>query len=238
MHVTRWLLGQRLLCVVCLYVPHHASPGCCCIRAMWSDLMVTLYEVVLWLHYGCVMAAASARRETVVTVLWPPFQPGENKRVCSSHGSWSLLPASLLLPCLPWVQCTQTQWDTVRQSALWAGSARQLASWTGSYKGTISMRIPPSCPNYHPKAPCPNTNTLRIQHMNLGWHQVYLMSSDVWFQRLGTPVQTTFTFYYLVGGLDSAEWFSPRVSQMGAVKSWLWLEASKYSTGQDDQDGF
>lgn len=25
---------------------------------------------------------------------------------------------------------------------------------------------------------------------------------------------------------------------MGAVRSWLWFEASKYSTGQDDQDGF
>ena len=52
--------------MVCLYVPHHASPGCCCTRATWSDLMVTLYEVVLRLHYGCVMAAASARREAVL----------------------------------------------------------------------------------------------------------------------------------------------------------------------------
>ena len=38
-----------------------------------------------------IMAAASAMRETV---LWMLHQPGENKRVSSSCGSLSLLPAS------------------------------------------------------------------------------------------------------------------------------------------------
>ena len=54
----------------------------------WSDIMIMLYEVMFWLHYGYVMAvataAASARREAV---LWLPYQPGENKGVCSSYGS-------------------------------------------------------------------------------------------------------------------------------------------------------
>ena len=36
-------------------------------------------------------AAASARREAV---LWLPCQPGENKYVCCSYSTSSLLPAS------------------------------------------------------------------------------------------------------------------------------------------------
>ena len=70
--------------------------------------------VPLWLCYGHVMTAAmaavSARREAV---LWPPYQPGENKCVCSSHGSSILLPSSWLMPCLPWVQrtvCAASNW--------------------------------------------------------------------------------------------------------------------------------
>ena len=59
----------------------------------------------LWFLYSYVMAATvaavSARRETV---LWLPCQPEENKLVCSSYGSLSLLSASELEPCLPWVQ--------------------------------------------------------------------------------------------------------------------------------------
>ena len=47
------------------------------------------------------VAAVSARREAV---LWLSCQPEENKLVCSSYGSLSLLPASELEPCLPWVQ--------------------------------------------------------------------------------------------------------------------------------------
>ena len=61
----------------------------------WSDIMVMLCEVMLWLCYGYVAAAAtaavSARKEAV---LWPPCQAGETKRVCSSYGSLHLLPAS------------------------------------------------------------------------------------------------------------------------------------------------
>ena len=61
----------------------------------WSDIMVMLYEVMLWLCYGYVMAAAiavaSARREAV---LWLPCQPRENKRFCHSYSSLCLLPVS------------------------------------------------------------------------------------------------------------------------------------------------
>ena len=57
---------------------------------------------MLWLHYSEVVAAAtvaaSARREAV---LWLPCPPGEKKRVCSSYGSWSFLPASQLMPWYP-----------------------------------------------------------------------------------------------------------------------------------------
>ena len=56
-----------------------------------SGIMLVLCEVMLWLHYGYVMAAALARREAV---LWLPCQPGGNKHVCSSYGSWCLLPTS------------------------------------------------------------------------------------------------------------------------------------------------
>ena len=48
----------------------------------------------LLLRYGYVVAAATAatpaRREAVLQL---PCQPGENKHVCSSYGSLSLLPA-------------------------------------------------------------------------------------------------------------------------------------------------
>ena len=67
--------------------------------------MFMLYEVMLWLHYDYVVTAAmvaeSARRDAVLRL---PCQPGENKCVCSSYGSLSLLPVSKLMPCLPWVQ--------------------------------------------------------------------------------------------------------------------------------------
>ena len=47
------------------------------------------------LHYGYVagaaLAAASARREAVLRL---PCQAGENKNMCSSYGSLSLLPGS------------------------------------------------------------------------------------------------------------------------------------------------
>ena len=43
-----------------------------------------------------VVAAASASREVVLSpvMLWLLRQPGENKHICSSYGSFSLLPAS------------------------------------------------------------------------------------------------------------------------------------------------
>lgn len=56
-----------------------------------------LYEVILWLRYGFLMAAAiavaSAGREVV---FWPLCQPGENKHVCSSYSSSQLTPACVL----------------------------------------------------------------------------------------------------------------------------------------------
>ena len=33
MHITGYLLGHGLLCVVCLYKLHRESPGCCCLGA-------------------------------------------------------------------------------------------------------------------------------------------------------------------------------------------------------------
>ena len=61
----------------------------------WRDIMAMLYEVMLWLRYGYVMANATAtesdRRQVV---LWLPCQPGENKHMCSSSDSLRLLPAS------------------------------------------------------------------------------------------------------------------------------------------------
>lgn len=32
--------------------------------------------------------------------------PRENKHVCSPHGSSGVFPAYLVMPCLPWAQCT------------------------------------------------------------------------------------------------------------------------------------
>ena len=67
------------------------SPGCCCIGTPLG-IMVLLYEVMLWQCYGYIMAATTAARGEAV--LWPPCQPGENKRVCSPYGFSSLLPTS------------------------------------------------------------------------------------------------------------------------------------------------
>ena len=55
------------------------------------------------------MAAMPARREIVCVRLchaaaMAALSAGENKHVCSSYGSFSLLPASELVSCLPWVQ--------------------------------------------------------------------------------------------------------------------------------------
>ena len=37
-------------------------------------------------------------------LLWLLHQPGQNKHACISYSSSSLLPASLLTPCLPWIR--------------------------------------------------------------------------------------------------------------------------------------
>lgn len=59
----------------------------------WGDITVIrdCAMAIPWLHYGSVAAAASVRREAE---LWLPRQPGENKSMCSSCGSLSLLPGS------------------------------------------------------------------------------------------------------------------------------------------------
>lgn len=61
---------------------------------------------LLWLRYGHVVAAATAA--VSARLLWLLGQPTENKGVCSSYGSSSLLPASWVESCLTWVQ--QTLW--------------------------------------------------------------------------------------------------------------------------------
>ena len=117
------------------YELHHESPGCCCIRATLAGPMVMLYEILLWLRSGYVMAAAmaasplpasSARREAVLRL---PCQPGGNKRVCSAYCSLSLCPASDFPHCLPWVQ--QAGW-----------TARQLASQIGSATPRNILSLP------------------------------------------------------------------------------------------------
>ena len=59
-------------------------------------------------HFCCIMAVSvgsSMRGENITCLLlWLLHQPGENKCVWSSYSSSSLLPASCLTPCLPWVQ--------------------------------------------------------------------------------------------------------------------------------------
>ena len=107
MCITRYSLGCGLLCTVHLHEHHRESPGCCCFGLYQSDTMFVLYEVMLWLHCDYVvtdaLVAESARRDAV---LWLPCQPGENKCVCSSDGFSSILSASLLKPCLSFVQRT------------------------------------------------------------------------------------------------------------------------------------
>ena len=85
------LVGHWLLCVVWLHGFTMKAPAAAASVPQLSGIMLVLCEVMLWLHYGYVMAAALARREAV---LWPPCQPGGNKHVCSSYGSWCLLPTS------------------------------------------------------------------------------------------------------------------------------------------------
>ena len=102
----RYSLGYGLLCTVRLHELYHETLAAAALGLNWSNSMVMLYEVMLWLCYGYVMSimtASSARREAV---LWLPCQLGENKCVCSSDGFSSILPASLFKPCLSFVQQT------------------------------------------------------------------------------------------------------------------------------------
>ena len=61
-------------------------------------------------HYCWVMAVSvgstTSGENIACLLLWLLHRPGEDKLVCSSYGSSSFLPASLLAPCLPWVQRT------------------------------------------------------------------------------------------------------------------------------------
>ena len=83
----RYSLGHGLLCVVAY---------------------ISAIETALRVCYGYITAvsAGSITRGdyTVCLLLWLPCQAGENKHVYSSYGSLSFLPASLLTPCIPWVQ--------------------------------------------------------------------------------------------------------------------------------------
>ena len=121
--ITRCSLGCGLGSVQypCMNVIMKALPDAA-LGLHWSDSMTMSCEVMLWLRYVYAVAAASARREAVLRL---PGQLGEKKRVCSPYGSSSLLPASQLAPCLPWVQ--PTVW-TARQLPLWAGSVIHQAS--------------------------------------------------------------------------------------------------------------
>ena len=98
-------------------------------RAIREALLIDWAPPAKWQHYCWVMAVSvgSARREHTACLqpwlLHQPGerlccgtfcylllqlrrQPGENTRICSSYGPWSFLLASLLAPCLPWVQWT------------------------------------------------------------------------------------------------------------------------------------
>lgn len=89
---------------------HRESPGCSARGLHWGDIAILLPGAMLWLCYG-----------SVTGMLWLLPQrcaSQENKCVCGSSGSASLVPASQVESCLAWLQ--RTLW-TVR-------TARQLAS--------------------------------------------------------------------------------------------------------------
>ena len=76
---------------------------------------------VLWLCYGYVVAAVSARKEAV---LCPPCQPGKNKSACSPiapHVFFQSLSSSLAY------SESSKQCGPARQVISQTGSARQLA---------------------------------------------------------------------------------------------------------------
>ena len=87
MCITRYSLGHRLFCVVCMTFAMEALAAAVS-GPHWSDIMVMLYEVLLWLCCY-LMAAVSAGREVVLRL---PRQPGDNKRAYHSYSSLRLLP--------------------------------------------------------------------------------------------------------------------------------------------------
>ena len=122
---------------------------------------------------GCLVAASAgstSRGEApacLLLLLRLLCQPAEIKHVCSSCGSSSFLPASLLSPGLPWVQRTEVQQETLGAGGrhregrrIWgksgggvlrfpskADSRLRGADWTvrdGAVSGVHTRRLEPS----------------------------------------------------------------------------------------------
>ena len=83
--IVRCSLGHGLLCDVWLYELH-------------PQKAVGLLLVMCWV--------SPERREYSMSTAVAAAPARQNDRICSSCGSWSFLPASLLAPCLPWIQQT------------------------------------------------------------------------------------------------------------------------------------
>ena len=91
--VTRHLIGHRPL----LFWKHISAPPENVLRATFS------------LHHGseAVPTMSTTKGENTACLLLRLLcQAGKNKYGCNSYLSWSFLPASLLTPCLLWVQWT------------------------------------------------------------------------------------------------------------------------------------
>ena len=125
MHITRYLLGLRLLWAVRIYELH---PESCSVKA------------VSWLR-----SAGSAMSVESIAALRPRLQrqSGKKKSGRSSFGSLSFPPASQLMPCKPWVQ--QTVWKVwiARQLASATESAIQTSIWCWLFisKKTMSFHF-------------------------------------------------------------------------------------------------
>ena len=105
--IVRCSLGHGLLCDVWLYELH-------------PQKAVGLLLVMCWV--------SPERREYSMSTAVAAAPARQNDRICSSCGSWSFLPASLLAPCLPWIQQTAHTWGTVRQLVSQTGSAIQSST--------------------------------------------------------------------------------------------------------------
>ena len=58
----------------------------------WTNIMVILYEVMLWFLWLLLQRLCQAGQSCVMAAI---TQPGENKRVCSPYGSSSPPPVLL-----------------------------------------------------------------------------------------------------------------------------------------------